>query len=133
MTFTYDLTTPDNITDVRFEIRDTVEATALFSDEEITYAVSKKGSVNLAVIALIRAKIGELSNEDDFKADWLQVDSSKRLAGLKALLSEKLNEYGLTSGTAGVVQRYRPDSAQHDTPDYGAPDYDYGSGGNNYD
>ena len=128
MTFTYDLASPDDITDVRFEIRDTVEAEALFSDEEITYAVSKKGSVNLAVIALIRAKIGELANEDDFKADWLTVDNSKRVAALEKLLAQKLNEYGLTSGTTSVVHRYRPDTAAHEAPDYTMPDYDgYGS------
>ena len=127
MTFTYDLGTPTDITRVRYAVRDTVEATALFSDEEIQFVLDETGSVQSAVVSLLRSKIGELANEDDFRADWLQMDSSKRLAALKALLVEKLNEYGLSSGTAGVVHRYRPDSAAREEPDYSAPDYDNGT------
>lgn len=133
MTFTYDLSTVTDLTRVRYHIRDTVEASALFSDEEINFVLSEKGSVQTAVISLLRAKIGELANEDDFRADWLQVDASKRIAALKALLNEKLNEFDLSSGTTGVVHRYRPDSAQHSEPDYSAPDYDYGTDYDDFD
>jgi hypothetical protein len=116
-----------DLTRVRYHVRDTVESTALFSDEEINFVLDEESSVQNAVISLLRAKIGELANEDDFKADWLQVDSSKRLAALNALLQQKLDEFEVSSGTAGVVHRYRPDSAQHEEPDYSAPDYDYGT------
>ena len=125
MTFTFDLTTPyTDLTRVRYHIRDTVEDTSIFSDEEINFVLSEESSVQNAVISLLRAKIGELSNLEDFKADWLQVDNANKLAALKALLTEKLNEFGVSSGTAGVVHRYRADSAQHEEPDYSAPDYD---------
>ena len=111
MTFTYDLDTPTDLTRVRYAIRDTVESTSIFSDEEINFVLGEESSVQNAVVSLLRAKIGELSNEDDFRADWLQVDTSKRLAALKELLKQKLNEYGMSSGTTGVVHRYRGDSA----------------------
>lgn len=133
MTFTFDLTSVTNRERVRYHIRDTVEASALFSDEEINFVLDEESSVQNAVISLLRAKIGELANEDNFRADWLQVDSSARLAGLKELLTQKLNEFGDSSGETGVVHRYRPDSAQHDTPDYSAPDYDYGTDGGEFD
>lgn len=129
MTFTFTPSSPTDLTRVRYEINDMVEDTALFTDEVINFVLSEKGSVQNAVVSLLRAKIGELSNEDDFKADWLQVDSSKRLAALKELLKQKLNEYGMSSGTAGVVHRYRGDSAVREEPDYSAPDYDYGGSG----
>jgi len=125
MNFTYDLTIPyTDLTRVRYETGDTVQASALWSDEEILFVLSEKGSVQLAVVSLVRNAIAKFSHDDDFKADWLQVDRTNRLAALKMLLQQKQGEYGLGSGTAGVVHRYRADSRQHEEPDYTAPDYD---------
>jgi len=125
MTFTYSPSaTPSDTTLIRYHIRDTVEASAIFTDEEIAMVLADQSTVKAAVISLLRGKIAELSSEPDFKADWLQVDSSRAVAGLEKLLNEKLNEFGISRVTSGVVNRYRNDSAQHATPDYDLPDYD---------
>jgi len=124
MTFTYTPATPTDITRVRFHIADTVEAVADFSDEEIQFIIDETGGYKAAVISCIRSLMAKLAKDVDFKADWLQVDSSRSVAGLEKLLNEKLNEFGISRVRANVVHRYRPDSRQHEAPDYSPPYYD---------
>lgn len=125
MTFTYDLTTESDLTDVRIALSDTVESTAKFSDEEINYLLVQKSlSVQNTVIFLIRNLIAKIAGNPNFKADWMSVDRGTQLESLNRLLQEKLNEYGLSSGTAGVVHRYRADSLAREEPDYTSPEYD---------
>lgn len=119
MTFTFDLDNPTDREWIRIEIGDTVEAGALFSDELINYVLVDKGSKEQAVISLLEAKIAEIANQEDFKADWLQVSSSdNQLAALKSLLTRKEHEYGLDASTTSVTHRYRVDSWQKEEPDY---------------
>lgn len=120
MTFTYNLVTPNDITRVRSHISDTVQATALYSDEEITFFLSEEGSVAKTVIRCIRQVIAKLAAEPNMKADWLQVDWATGLAAWKSLLAEKKSEFGLGwQLTSGGEHSFRPDSLQKEAPDYG--------------
>jgi hypothetical protein len=118
MTFTYSpSTTPDDVTWVRFEIGDTVESGALFSDEEINMTISDTGSKQKAVLALIDAQIAMLM-EPDFRADWLTVTPSKAVAGLQNLKLSKRKKYGIPAVSSSTVHRWRPDSLQTEAPEY---------------
>lgn len=112
MTFTYTPGTPNDITRVRFSIGDTVEDTAILSDEEITFAVTEQGSWQGAVIACIRFIITKLS-EPDFQADWLRVSASEARKSWERMLAEKKDEFGLgRSVSSSAVATYRVDSNQ---------------------
>jgi hypothetical protein len=118
MTFTYTPSaSPDDVTWVRFEIGDTVESDALFSDEEINMSISSEGSRNKAVLALIDAQI-EMLLIPDFKADWLTVTPSKAVAGLRSLKLSKRKKYGIPAVSSSTVHTWRPDSLQTEAPDY---------------
>lgn len=120
MTFTYDLATPNDITRVRSHISDTVEATAIYSDEEINFFLSEEGSVAKTVIRCIRQVIAKLAAEPNMKADWLQVDWATAQAAWKTLLAEKKSEFGLGwQSSSGGQHSYRPDSLQKKPPYYG--------------
>lgn len=95
MTFTYILSPPNNITRVRFHLSDRTEETAIFSDEEIQFAIDETGTWQGAVIACIRAVIGMLAAEPDMQADWLRVDWRRAAENWKLLLSEKAQEFGI--------------------------------------
>jgi hypothetical protein len=66
MTFTYTPNSPNDITRVRFHIADTVESSAMYSDEEITFGIAEGGSYQQAVIILLQNLIARLSAEPDF-------------------------------------------------------------------
>ena len=58
MSFTYDTSNPTDITSVRYHLADTVEADAIWSDEDITYAITlNDGSWQRAVVSLIEQYI----------------------------------------------------------------------------
>lgn len=119
MTFTYTPASPTDVTRVRFHIGDTDSTAAIFSDEEIEFITDENsGSWQRAVIACIEAMIAKASNQPDFKADWLQVDGSKSIAGLKTLLSEKRRALGVASLVATSVHVYRADSNLTESPDW---------------
>ena len=126
MTFTYNLETPDDITRVRWHLSDTVQP-AMFSDEEINFAISEAGTYQKAVIACIDNKLAEMAMEPDFKADWLSVDAKDAFDRLTSLRAKKLKEFGLTGDSVlgnsivSTVRRgWRPDSDQTEEPDYSA-------------
>lgn len=120
MTFTYNLAVPDDITRVRRHISDTDAATAIYSDEEITFFLAEEGTVAKTVIACIKQVIAKLSMEPNMKADWLQVDWATAMAGWKSLLAEKKSEFGLGfQVSSGGQHSYRPDTLQKEAPDYG--------------
>lgn len=120
MTFSYDLATPNDITRIRRHISDTVEATAIYSDEELTFFLAEEGTVAKTVITCIRQVLAKLAAEPNMKADWLQVDWATATATWKTLLAEKKSEFGLGwSVSSGGQHSYRPDSLQKTPPDYG--------------
>lgn len=115
MTFTYNLVTPNDITRVRAAIGDTVEASAMFSDEEIAFYIAENAGWQAATIALVQTLIAKVASTPDFKADWLEVDASKALAGYEALLSELRRRFGMSQAPSvrvTAVQTYRRDSLQ---------------------
>lgn len=118
MTFTYTPSTPSDITRVRFHIADTDATAYRYSDEEITMLISETGTWQKTVIACIEGMIADIASNPDFKADWLQVDSSKSLAGLQALLQQKRRSLGINAVVGRTVNTYRADSLSTESPDY---------------
>ena len=120
MTFTYDLSTPNDITRVRFNLGDTTEATAIFSDEEITFISGEVGTWQKAVIACIRSVIGRLAAEPDMQADWLRIDWRRSADNWKLLLSEKAQELGVgkAKASSGGNHAFRPDGLIKTEPDW---------------
>lgn len=98
MTFTYDLIPPvGDVTWVRFHIRDTDSATAIFPDEEIEFAISEEGGKKEAVVALIRQIIGQLAREPDMRVDWMSVNWRTSIEAWQALLSQFEDKFGLNN------------------------------------
>lgn len=119
MTFTYDTSNPTDITSVRYHLADTVEADAIWTDEDITYAITlNDGSWQRAVISLMEQYVTILSRTPDFNADWLSVNASSAISAWTKLLSDKRREFGLSAITANVVHTYRADSREWQSPDY---------------
>jgi hypothetical protein len=121
MTFTYEPSaTADDVTLVRYYISDTVRETAMYSDEEITMIVARKGTVGAAAQSLLEGKIRELSNNPNMQADWLRVDWSTTLEALKTALAAVKSEFGLGwQSSSGGQHSYRPDTLLKEAPDYG--------------
>lgn len=124
MTFSYDLT--DGLSDidrVRLWTGDTVEAAAMYSDEELSALIAEEGSWQAAVVAALEAKIAELALVPDFKADWLEVDVKTtvtllngRLARFQAKHADVFNDNGGIGSEA--VHVYRGDSDATEAPSY---------------
>ena len=120
MTFTYTPSAPNDITRVRYHVGDTEEAAAIFTDEEITFAIDEEGTWQKAVIASIRSVIARIAGEPDMTADWLRVDWRRSSDNWLMLLNEKKSQFGLgAKGNSGGRHAYRPDSLQKSEPDYG--------------
>lgn len=118
MTFTYTPASPDDTTRVRYHIGDTVEASAIFTDEEIDFVISEEGSYQKAVVSLIQAVIAKIGHEPDFTADWLQVDWRRSVDAWRDLLAEKRSKFGIAARSARSVATYRSDSNQPEAPDW---------------
>lgn len=111
MTFTYNLTTPNDITRVRYGVRDTDSTAAIFSDEEINFRLSENaGDWKRTVIDMLQGKIMELSNTPDFTAGPLRVNQQDAKATLERLLTMRRNEYGIPALVGKSVYIYRPDN-----------------------
>lgn len=120
MTFTYTPATPTDITRVRFHLADTVEATAIFSDEEINFAIAEAGTWQGAVIACIRSIMASLAGEPDMTADWLKIDWRRSADNWRVLLNEKAQQFGIGKARAssGGHHAYRPDGLMKEEPDW---------------
>lgn len=123
MTFSYDLTGGfTDLTRVRFDLGDTDEEAAIFSDEEINAVVLDAGSWQQAVIKCLKHIIAKLSAQPDMTADWLKVSVKEALASYRRLLADKEDEYGTgdddtdTGIVAGAVYVYRADSDATEPP-----------------
>ena len=120
MTFTFNFDATDDGDLVRYHLSDTDEDTAVFSDEQITMALSVAGGVNQAVISLIKFRLQKLANEPDAKVDFVSVDWKRSQKAWEKMLSEKRKEFGISSRTARAVQVYRKDSLLNDVTDWDA-------------
>jgi len=118
MAFTYNVSSPTDLTRVRFHIQDTDSTAVKFTDEEITFVISEAGTWQKAVIQLIQALIAKLAHTPDATMDWLKVEPSKALASYQSLLIEKKRELGVTNLVATAVHAYRADSNLTEAPDW---------------
>lgn len=120
MTFTYNTANPTDITRIRFHLSDTVEAVAMFSDEELNFVIGEAGSWQRAVIACIRNRIAHLAGEPDMQADWLRIDWRRSADNWKLLLNEKSQEFGLGKALAssGGQHVHRVEGLQKTEPDW---------------
>lgn len=126
MAFTYDLTTL--VGKVRFEIGDTVEDEALFTDEEITYKLTEHGEVVLATAAALCDVLAvRFARDYDFKwkdQEFKRSQRAKHFADLGAQLRTRIpgNE-GLSVIETGRIDGYSQDIDARDTLGV-APPYD---------
>lgn len=118
MTFTYTPSSPTDLTRVRFHVGDTDSTAALFSDEEINFMISEKGTWQKATIACLENLRAKMAGSPEFTADWLSIRTGSSLAGLDALIASKRRELGVPMLTGSVSYQYRPDSDQTEEPDY---------------
>lgn len=118
MTFTYTPASPDDVTRVRYHLQDTTEASAIFTDEEISFVISEEGSWQAAVVSLIQSLIARLAHEPDGSADWLSINWRRSADSWRALLNEKRREFGLSRRTGSSKATYRSDSGQTEAPDW---------------
>ncbi len=118
MTFTYNTSIVTDITRVRYHTGDTVEAAAIFSDEDITFVISEEGGYQAAVISCLQHLIARISAEPDMTADWLKIDLGRSLEGYQALLTEKRRAFDIAAITATSKPVYRADSKQTSAPDW---------------
>ena len=112
MTFTYDLSSPTDLTRVRFQLLDIDADEACFQDEDITFALDEAGSVPLAVRMLLEAEQRRAAMTPDFTADWLKVESQKAVANLDRVLDAQSTTVQPTSDTQTKVvflKRYKGD------------------------
>ena len=101
MAFTYDPSSPDDITRVRFHIGDTTEATALFpDDDEITFAISEGGDWQNAVLFCIRNILARINADPDFSFDKLSINQESARKHWEWLLGEKYKEFGIAPASA---------------------------------
>jgi len=95
MAFTYDLSNDNG--QMRFYLRDRVEASAKFTDEELAFALSEAGSVKAGVLLSIRVLMMDMANPD-YKADWLsESNHADVLEAMQKLYDELSKEFGINS------------------------------------
>lgn len=114
MVFTYTPSdTPTDLTRVRFWTRDTVSATALWTDDEISMMIAEEGDYKGAVIALLEQALVMIGREPDKTVDWLRVawgSSAKTLEGrLESLKSKWGKGYAIRTGFVTRVDGYSND------------------------
>lgn len=120
MTFTYDLSSPTDLTRVRWHIGDVDVTTAIFTDEEINFVLDEESdSVGKAVISCITSIIARLNHEPDMQADWLKIDWRRSAEYWQKLLAEKKAKFGFSPrGSSGGQYGWRPDTLQTEAPEY---------------
>jgi hypothetical protein len=102
MTFSYTPFASDKDR-VRFHMQDVDASAAVFSDEEITAAITEFETWQAATVQLISAVLMRLTAAGDFTADWLKVDNAEARKMYAALLAAKKAEFGLEDVTAGAI------------------------------
>lgn len=98
MTFTYDLSTTNG--KVRFEIGDTVQASAMLTDEEIAYALGENGSSVLVTAASLCETLAmKFARDVDFSMDGQSVSASQKSKQYLALAATLRRRAGQGVGT----------------------------------
>ena len=113
-TFTFDNTLSTDLAKVRFHIGDTNSAGNYLWDQTITALLTIEGSVGGAVVACIKYIITQLSSPD-FRLDWMSVSNAEARKGFERLLTQKMQEFGVSAGataSASISLPYRADSYQ---------------------
>lgn len=107
MTFTYDKTDiSTDLAKMRLHLRDTVEAAAKWSDEELAFFQTEAGSVHAAVLLAIRNLMIDMA-QPDYKADWLEEsDHAEAFKSLQSLYKELQAQFGVNSFTISTPQVY---------------------------
>lgn len=118
MTFTYVLSPVTDITRVRYHTGDTDSARAIFSDEEISFAISESGGWQAAVIMSFDSLIARIAAVPNFSADWLSMDQSTALKYYTDLLARKRQQFGIPLVGSLTRFTFRADSWQKTEPDY---------------
>lgn len=116
MAYTYDLS--DGIGQVRFEIQDTTEATALFTDAEITYKLNENsGNVLRTASDLLRVLAAKFAGDVTFKTDDQQFndsDRSKQYAAMADAIDARITG-GIGSRTTKREDGFSTDKDTRDT------------------
>jgi hypothetical protein len=110
MTTTYTVPFASDVDRVRFHIADTNVSGAIFSNEEISAAISEAGDWRNAVILLLNGMITRIATNPNMTAAWLNVDGGVALAHYTHLLISKRREFGLAGIAADAVQQVRADA-----------------------
>lgn len=111
MTFSYTPSLDSDVSRVRFEVGDTVEAEAYLSDEEIQAMLDAAGgSVGSAAIHCCEFILRKL-NKPNFKADWLEIDYKKARDGYQQTLHDLRRRFS-GGARSGASYGYRVDSQQ---------------------
>lgn len=118
MTFTYDVSTPTDVTRVRFYLRDTTETNAAFTDEEIEFAIDETGTWQKATLACIDNLVAELASTPDWSSDNHRIAYGRSVESWLALRRTLSAKFGTSTVTATTSHTYRADSLADEAPDY---------------
>ena len=110
MTFSYDLSQPDDLTRVRFLLQDTDADTPHFQDEEIRLALSDEGSIGPAALSLVHAAIARLAAEPDQSVDGFTVSLKRNADTWGAIALEVRRKYKIGQISLSA-ERYDPAGA----------------------
>lgn len=118
MTFTYTPATPTDRDRIRYAIGDTVSARAMFTDDEIAFALAEGGSWRAGVIFALEGMIVQLASNPNFTAQWLTVSVTEQIKAFQNLLDRKRQQYGIGGIRATTGYAWRPDSLQTEAPTF---------------
>lgn len=79
---------------VRFGIGDTVAGDPIFTDAEITFAVTSEGSINEATIRLAKAAVAKFARLTSVSDDKIKKENQQKLEHFQALVKELVQNRG---------------------------------------
>ena len=117
MSFTYEVTDLDtSLAKVRLEIGDTVEASALFQDEELEYWIDKRAdNVLLAAADAADALARRFAQDYDFSTDNQSFKRSQRAAAYRKMADDlRKRAHGMGNIKSHRVDAYSDDKNNRD-------------------
>lgn len=117
MAFTYTAPGDTDLSTVRFLIQDTVEATAAFSDAEITWALTETANVYLCAAGLAGTLAIKFARQADKTTGDLSISYSTRartFAELAAALTAQANRRSVPTPFAGGISKADKDTNRDD-------------------
>lgn len=128
MTFTYSTTssTPTNLSRIRMRLGDTNSSLPIFTDEEITAALTDFATVTGAAYYLCKAAIAKYARDVDRSMPGISSQRSQQVAHLRDVLAD-LREEMLSgaSGFTGGASKAGQDAINADT-DFRQPHFQTG-------